>query len=308
VLVDRYQFPVYLTAAPGSYRLIVGVYLTFDDGSWQRLETEDGSDTIALTEIAVQPSVRSPVTLHRLNQPFVDGPTLVGVDYDDTVLGERRVYLHWSVCDRPLLARLYSGEQVVAQGSVPGDERGGYVTIALDVPSGANDLSIALSRADASVPVPGRAAWGARYTQPVPLASPQSHPHYLPFGGKLALIGWSAPGSWAAEEKERVCARFLGLQPIVRDYVISVSVRGDRVLGGPSDGVPALGAVPTFKWVRGSQVTDVHLIQVQPDGHGEAELTLGVYDAFTTAELSVLDERIARQGRAYVSLQRIVVP
>ena len=308
VLVDRYQFPVYLTAAPGSYQLIAGVYLTFDDGSWQRLAVEDGNNAIALTEISVQPSVRSPVTLHPLNQPFVDGPTLVGVDYDDTVPGQRRVYLHWSVCDRPLLARLYSGEQVVAQGPVPGDERGGYVTTVLDVPSGANDLSIALSQADASAPVPSRAAWGTRHTQPVPLVPPQPYQHYLPFGGKLALIGWSAPGSWVAGEEERVSARFLGLQPIVRDYVISVSVRGDRVLGGPFDGVPALGAVPTFKWVRGSQVTDVHLIQVQPGGGGEAELTLGVYDAFTTAELPALDERIARQGRAYVSLQRIVLP
>jgi hypothetical protein len=54
-------------------------------------------------------------------------------------------------------------------------------------------------------------------------------------------------------------------------------------------------------------VTDVHLIQVY-GGSGGAELTLGVYDAFTTSALPPLDERIARQGRAGVTLQRIHVP
>jgi len=68
-----------------------------------------------------------------------------------------------------------------------------------------------------------------------------------------------------------------------------------------------LGAMPTFKWVRGSLVNDVHLIRVH-QGSGEAELMLGVYDAFTSQALPPLDERIARQGRASVSLGRIYVP
>jgi hypothetical protein len=80
------------------------------------------------------------------------------------------------------------------------------------------------------------------------------------------------------------------------------------VTEGPDDGVPAIGAMPTFKWIRGSQVTDVHLIRVLAGASGEAELTLGVYDAFTTRDLPPLDERIARLQRAGVPLQRIVVP
>ena len=62
----------------------------------------------------------------------------------------------------------------------------------------------------------------------------------------------------------------------------------------------------SFKWIGGSTVKDAHLIRVLKGG--EAELTLGVYDAFTTAALPPLDERIARQGRASVSRERMSIP
>ena len=101
--------------------------------------------------------------------------------------------------------------------------------------------------------------------------------------------------------------RLLGLRPIVRDYVVSLGVQaaGSPILN--SDGVPALGAIPTFKWVRGSRVTDVHLLDIPAQASGEVELTLGLYDAFTMGPLSPMDERIARLGRAGAPLRRIPV-
>ena len=92
----------------------------------------------------------------------------------------------------------------------------------------------------------------------------------------------------------------------MRDYVISVGVLGSATTDAPSDGVPAIGAIPTFKWIGGSVVKDVHLIRVL--GGGEAELTLGLYDAFTTAALPPLDERIARQGRDSVPFRSMTIP
>jgi hypothetical protein len=81
--------------------------------------------------------------------------------------------------------------------------------------------------------------------------------------------------------------------------------------------VPALGAIPTFKWVRGAQVSDVHLIAVDaleldgltPSGDQSpmVQVSVGVYDAFTTAALPPLDERIARQGRANIEIGRVWV-
>jgi hypothetical protein len=304
VVVDRYEFPVYPTAAPGAYRLIAGVYLTFDDGSWQRLQAGDGRDAVTLATVSVAPSPLPPVTMHPSHKPFVGGPTLVGVDYDDTLPDQRRVYLHWRVSDRPILAQLYTGNQRIAQGWVPGDERGGYVTTVLDVPAGTTDLTV---QGNVDTTLSRRGAWGTVWGTPIPLPAPRSRQHYLPFGGKLALVGASADATWQSGDLERVTLHFLGLRSVVRDYVVSVGVHGGGVTMLPSDWVPALGAIPTFKWVRGSQVRDIHLIDVPSDANGEAEWTLGIYDAFTARALPPLDERIARLGRSMVPLHTVFV-
>jgi hypothetical protein len=313
-LIDRYSFPAYLTAAPGVYRLIVGVYLPFADGSWVRLTTEQGADTLLLDEVTIVPIPTAPVTLHPLYAPYVNGPTLVGMDHDDTLPDQRRVYLHWLASDRPALAQLYSGETFLVEGTVPGArgsavptqyEGRGYVTVALDVPAETRDLRIGLRREGQTLSA--RGAWGISRRMPWSLPGPgPGKAHYVPFGGKLALIGAHADRAWAEGARGRVALSFLGLEPIVRDYVVSVGVQGSAVTDAPSDGVPAIGAIPTYKWIVGSVVNDVHLIQVLRGG--EARLSVGLYDAFTTRALPPLDERIAQLGRDSVPLDSVSIP
>jgi hypothetical protein len=323
ILIDRYQFPVHPTAPPGTYRLIAGAYIPFDDGSWKRLTSAQGQDTTVLSEIEVAPAPRPPVTLHPLHVPYngtpesdgptLVGPTLVGSDYDDTLPGQRRAYLHWQAGTLPAIAELYVDGQMIAQARAPvrsAGEQGalanrGYATTALDLPPGTRHLQIGVQRDGR--PLPARGAWGIPIRSPRPLPDPGPEPvHYMPFGGKLALIGVRVDGAWVQGEQGRVVLNLLGLQPIVRDYVVSIGASGTAVTDAPSDSVPAIGAIPTFKWVRGSVVSDAHLIQVL--GSGEAELTMGIYDAFTTTALSPLDERFARQGRAGVPLRKISIP
>ena len=306
VLADRYEVPVFLTAAPATYTLTAGVYFV-DDGSWQRLTTGDGSDPVPLATLSVVPSPLPPVTLRPLYTPFVDGPTLVGVDYDDTLPEQRRVYLHWLACDQAVVARLYAGGRLIAQVQVPGGAGNGYVTTVLDVPPGADGLGVDVLRIDDQATLPSRSAWGIARTGVVRLPRTQPRHHYLPFGGKVALVGVSAGNAWHGGDRARVAVRFLGLRSIVHDYVVSVGVRGGEVTAINSDGVPALGAIPTFKWVRGSQVTDVHLIEIPADASDKVELTLGLYDAFTTHALPPLDERVARLGRASVLLKWVSI-
>jgi hypothetical protein len=141
----------------------------------------------------------------------------------------------------------------------------------------------------------------------VVLPGPAQRPRYLPFGGKLALVGVETEEVWSAGEQQRVALRFLGLRPILRDYVVSVGVQDEGDARSNSDGVPALGAIPTLKWVRGSEVVDVHWSDVPDEATGEIELTLGLYDAFTMEGLSPLDERIAGLGRASVPLRSISI-
>jgi len=304
VLVDRYEFPLFLTAAPGTYRLVAGAYWQEGD-AWHRLTTGNGGDAVLLATVPVVPSTLPPVTLHPLYRPFADGPVLVGVDYDDTLPAQRRVYLHWQAGDRPAVARLYGGGNVLAQARVPAWTGRGYVTTALDVPPGVTALRVSIESVGGGVALPIRGVWGIVGSGSVALPRSAADPHYLPFGGSIALVGVEASPAWNAGKRERVTLRFLALRSIVDDTVVSVSAEGPGMPLIQSDSVPALGAIPTFKWVRGSQVTDVHLLSVPADARGEIELALGLYDAFTARALPPLDERIARLGRAEVPLRRI---
>jgi hypothetical protein len=64
-----------------------------------------------------------------------------------------------------------------------------------------------------------------------------------------------------------------------------------------NDSVPALGAIPTLKWIGGSTVYDPHVVTV--DGAAVPGQTVGgllvVYDAFTGRPLPILDEGISQQ-------------
>lgn len=306
VLIDRYEFPTLLQSAPGEYALVAGAYLNFDDGTWQRLNAPNGADSISLDSVSIAPNELPPVTLHGLRRQFVAagraGPTLIGVDYDDSFPGQRRVYTHWQVnAEQPFAVTLFQDTQPVARAQATAGPAG-YVTLALDVAPDADDLMLAVDGYRA------RAAWGLTRSRPVALPRPAARQHYLPLGGKLALTGVDVQTRWQAGQQARVALTFLGLRPIVQDYVVSVAVHGESAQLPPSDWVPALGAIPTFKWVRGSQVTDVHLIDLPADASGQAEIALGIYDAFVnTHALSPLDERFTRLGRPTVPLQTITI-
>ena len=312
VLVDRYAFPLHLTAEPGIYQLLVSVYYTGEGGTWRRLTLADGTDAASLGTVQVGPAAAAPVSEHALRRPFAGGPTLVGVDYDDTLAERRRVYLHWQAASRPVVARLFSGGQQVAQATVPAAQELGYLSIALDLPPGTRDLRLSLAAADGGEPLAWRGAWGVLRRAPLALPAPRPRQHYLPFGSELALTGFEASSTWQGGETARVTLRFVGLRPIVRDYVVSIRVDGTDRVPGPSDSVPALGAIPTFKWIRGSRVDDVHLMRVLPrsDGSGatgQGQLVIALYDAFTTETLMPLDERIARLGLAGVPVQTVTI-
>lgn len=302
VLLDRHTFPVFVTALPGTYRLIAGAYYVDSDGTWTRLTSDDGAEVVSLPVVEVQPASLPAVTMHTLYQPFGrTGPLLTGMDIDDTSSGVtvdglllgRRVYLHWRLGSTPAVAQVWAAGTPVDQASIPAGQ--GYITLALDVPSGTQEMSLVLLEPDGT-PLSRRGAWGLPLPSGLSLYA-RRQGTYVPFGGKLALVGAqvSQVGPNGGTMRVRLC--FLGQQPIVDDYIVTV--------GGPflasSDSVPALGAIPTFKWVRGSLVSDVHLLAGPGTGH-LGPVTVGVYDAFTGRALPPLDERIVAQGLLYVPL------
>ena len=307
VLVDRYRFPLSLTASPGPYRLIAAIYYPVPEGGWVRLLAPHGADAVSLHDLSVHPATAPQVTLHPCYRSFRSGPTLVGVDYDDTVPEQRRVYTHWKTRSRRVQAVLLVQDQPAVTAEIPPSQEGGYVTVVLDLPAGSTGLTLKLEGDEGTgTSLPVRGPWGLPRHKPVFLPSPRQQQHYVPLS-KMTLVGVRAGTSWQPGETARVALLFLAQQPIVLDYVVSVNVPGGQITSGPSDAVPALGAIPTFKWIRGSSIWDVHLVDVPAEAGGSGPLTVTVYDAFTAQTLPILDERFAHLGQPGIPLQVIHV-
>jgi hypothetical protein len=91
---------------------------------------------------------------------------------------------------------------------------------------------------------------------------------------------------------------FLATRPLTRDFVVSVQMIGAGYSWKvTSDSVPALGAIPTLKWIAGSDIIDRHVIDIPPDAPpGPAAVSLILYDNFTQQPLALLDAQLIQQG------------
>lgn len=298
VSVDRYEIQVLPTTSSGSYQFIAGVYVTLPEGGWQRLTTEEGGETVPLAEVAVVPPAFRPVTLHPLHQPFVTGLTLMGVDYDTSLEGTQRVYLHWhrfragsGDCD----VLLYANDDVLARSRLPQVPLGTYFTTAHDLPLTGMPLQVELRSTD-DVVSRGLGPWGQPKGGRFSLPTPPPRSHYVDLGGEMLLAGVEyrrLPG-----DTVRVALRLVAKKPILHDYVVSVRLTDEsgRLLS-QDDTVPALGAIPTLKWIRASSIADVHFVPVPIGAQaGTLRLSLILYDAFTMQPLGVLDDRLAKLG------------
>ncbi|HET7088429.1 MAG TPA: DUF2723 domain-containing protein [Anaerolineae bacterium] len=94
--------------------------------------------------------------------------------------------------------------------------------------------------------------------------------------------------------------RFLASRPLTRDIVVSVQMIGEGYTWKTTaDSVPALGAIPTLKWIAGSQVADRHVVDIPPDTPpGPATVSVILYDHFTQQPLALLDPQLIQQDRS----------
>jgi len=287
IVVERFVVYPLLHASPGDYALVVGAYLPGG-----RLTTAAGADGVPLTTVRLQPSALRPVTNHKTLARFAGGPTLVGADYDTGVPGQVRVYLHWAGPGaEAALQLLDENGTVLGQSGVPALERGQFGTVALDLP--AAPVRVALLDSDR----PRR--WNLLRGGSAPLPSPNAGERYVPFGDALVWVGLDGPaGDLEPGADVTLGLRFLGARPLERDYVVSTSLIGLNPDGtwawrDSHDSVPALGAIPTLKWIRGSAVFDPHRLTVPGDAPpAPAAGFLVIYDHFTQALPPPLDERL----------------
>lgn len=300
VIVDEYRIPLLPTTQPGHYRVITGVYITLAEGGWRRLTTADGHDTVALAEVEVLPLQVAPVTLHPWYRPFACGYTLLGVDYDRSVPDQLRAYLHWradSAVTEEWQAVVSSKGKPLAVATLPALPNGTYCTTAHDLPSEAASLAIEVQTvAGASSAWLG--LWKIPLSSRVNLPKPPTNARYIPLGSEMILVKAEYPLALCHDKPLHARMTFVGAKAITNDYTISVSIVGENdAWRAQHDGTPALGAIPTLKWIHGVTVFDDHdlLLPLIATGHGMLHLT--VYDAFTMRPLPVLDERLARLGQ-----------
>jgi len=237
----------------------------------------DGGERRVLATLPVGHSAARPFTRNPVFRATTDGltGTLIGYDWDHTIAGRARLYLHWRTSD-------------------------GYTTQVLD------DAAPALP--------PYRGPWGVAVGD-WRFPRGQADGHYMPLGQGIVWTGETLDGLSLAPGAPVVLGqRFHSARPVNRDLVVSVRLIGLEADGfhwawwDLRDSVPALGAIPTLKWVAGSAVRSPHRVTVAAAAPPGQALTgaLTLYDAFTGRPLPILDERLPA-GQPWIPLGQGVV-
>jgi hypothetical protein len=296
VRFERLVLPMYPNVPPGDYRLAMQVYSPAGEGfeTWSLQTGERSSDngnTLQLTTLPVHPNSTSPLSLHPLDIPFSGGPTLVGVDYDRSVPGTLRIYLHWR-------GPAHGGEQIrVGENTaqLPELSDAAYHTVVLDL-AGETQGHPRLTMSGVDGEIKSAAGpWGWSLGE-VRLPSPTASARFVPLSDEMALIGVSPGGEEAVALGDELTLRlkFVALKPLVNDNGVSVRLWDEAGwLRQMHDLQPALGAIPTLKWIRGSRVIDPHPLLVPYDLDGEVvRASLVVYENFRGTPLIPMDGRM----------------
>lgn len=281
VVLTQFRLTPRTGALPGDYSLQIGAYTR--EGA---LAEESGQEREELDSITLAPGNTALYTARPRRQTFGDGPVLTGLDWDLTLPSQPRLYLHWRAgrVASPTRFTLMAQEVAVVEFELPALPTGSRQTTVHTLTTVPPELTLVASLADRSQKL-------------VSLPLPRQSEQYVPYGAGIIYLG--ANRSAGGEPPESVRLHFAASGPIQRDYVVSVSLIGlnpDDTWAWQDldDSVPAMGAIPTLKWIAGSRITDPHrLAAPQEAGPGPVIGTLIVYDAFTGRPLSLLDERLA---------------
>jgi hypothetical protein len=303
IILARYT----LERFAGAVELVAGLYATGEAGI-ELLPAADGSERVTVASVdAPAPLPLSPVTEHCRYDVFEDGLVLTGYDYDTSLPGRARLYLHWLYrgsgwADFDLT--LSHRDTAFATGrfrAQPGER----FTTAYDIPPDAEGVYIALEEAGCGCLSRVVGPFGLASGYGVTLPAPAPGDRYVPLGSGIMLTGISvdAPEALAPGDTVEATLRFRAAYPLTADDVVKVDLIGlDGDLWAwreQSDHIPADGATPTLKWTWGSVVIDRHTLTV-PDAAkpGQpARLELALYDHFTGRALPILDPALAALGQ-----------
>ena len=264
VSFKRVGFAIPWHLPPGRYALLAGAY----NGA-ALYKTSQGQDFVPVGQLQVTPSAIAPISQHPY--PFDTlRNSLIGVDYDLGLPNQMRVWTHWQL--GPLTQTVVlrnSSDATLTEGIIPAQSSHSpqYISLAFDVPP---QQGLHLEFAGESYDLP-YVEEGSRY---------------VPFADQLVLLGTA---STRRASTLTVHLDWRAMQPISADYRISVRVYDDKTYL-THDGYPALGTIPTFKWIRNTEITDRHPFTLSSEGK-DLKASVVVYNFTTRIDLIPLDER-----------------
>ncbi|MCX7938507.1 MAG: DUF2723 domain-containing protein [Thermoflexales bacterium] len=264
----RLVLGVPLDLMPGRYAVLLGVYRQTARG-FEAYRSDNGRDFEPVAVVEVVPQ-REPLPTQRSLELKLgpDAPTLVGVDYDTGLSNQLRLWTHWRLGEQAheVIVRDAQGRPLAPPRLVP-------ATPTTDAPAFA---SIPFDLAPASeIWLEGRRL--PRFWQ---------GERFVPFGNQIVLIGSSARRT---PQRLVVSVEWLAARNLTSDYVVSVRAESEGIYR-IHDGVPALGALPTLKWIRGARVSDPHPLPLEGYS-GALRCSVVVYESSTRFVLPLLDER-----------------
>lgn len=233
---------------------------------------------IQLATITLEAQTFPPITANPTYQTGHNA-VLVGHDWDNTFPTQPRLYLHW---------RLGNGGYL---SEVRDLSTGEYVLPGMTGVWGWPSTAVVLENPVDSVYVPlgqGLVWWGTRPC--------------------LCTLAPLQPGQTVT-----LSQRFTASRPIQRDIGISVRLLGFaadnftwqwRTPDSADSDIPALGGIPTLKWIAGSEIHHPRTLQIDPQA--TPSQTVGgmvrPYDVFTNQPIPILDKRIATSNQPWLPL------
>lgn len=283
VALTQFQLASRPGAFPGHYSLQIGAYAS--DGT---LLSNSGEERVELLGLELIPARIPPFTQHPCNRRMGDGLALIGADWDFTLSQQPRLYLHWLARQgsSPIDFSITSDGLSLAEGHVPALPAGSYQSTVHTLPGTATTFDSHRPTLGILAPTP----------KTITIPAPDQAEQYIPFGNGIIYLGY---GEFSATPPSKPRLFFGASRPVQRDYSISTSLIGlnpDDTWAWQEldDGIPAMGAIPTLKWIAGSRVTDPHNLTIPSEAlPGRVIGTLIIYDAFTGRTLPLLDERLA---------------
>ncbi len=288
VVTQRHSLALPRTLRPGSYQLMAGAYLSLPGGA-ESLVTEHGDERVLVGHITVLPSRLPPVTEHAQHATFGESLTLVGTDYDLSVPGRARLYLHWQIdtAGETWAITVLGQENQLAQGAFTSNDEG-FVTTAYDIPDfeAVRGIQVMLSRDGEDLPA--GVAWRLPSSSTLSLVAASWSDRYIMIGDSV-IIGHQmhSDGSIQLELTTR------SLTALTQDISVQIAYGQNQY-----NGTPVAGTIPTLKWGWGSTIRDAISLPLTEDSDNPDSITLILYDAFTSETWPVFDPILGQRGPA----------